>query len=270
VLLANKEVLVVTGSLFMQAVRDHGATLLPLDSEHSAIFQCLPADRGMQGVEKLLLTASGGPFREWNQDALKRATVAEALAHPNWKMGPKITVDSATLMNKGLELIEACWLFGMQPEQIEVVVHPQSVVHSMVQYQDGAVLAQMGTPDMRCPIAFGLAWPARMESGASRLDFRQLAGLTFEAPDEARFPSLALAKAAMQAGGTATAVLNAANEEAVMAFLEERIGFVQIPQLVEMALERVSAPMCDRVSDVVQVDKEARRFVREQLGLICP
>jgi 1-deoxy-D-xylulose-5-phosphate reductoisomerase len=276
-LLANKEALVVTGSLFMDAVRKAGATLLPLDSEHSAIFQCLPsgfrcaaANEGLAGVEKLLLTASGGPFRECSREALEGVTVAQALNHPNWKMGPKITVDSATLMNKGLELIEACWLFGVQPEQIDVVVHPQSVVHSMVQYRDGAVLAQLGTPDMRCPIAVGLAWPERMESGASRLDFRQLANLTFEAPDETRFPCLALARAAMQAGGTATAVLNAANEEAVAAFLAERIGFMRIPQLVEAALEQVAAPACHSLDEVMQVDLAARLFVRQQLGGICP
>lgn len=280
-LLANKEALVVTGSLFMDAVRQSGATLLPLDSEHSAIFQCLPlgfrcasAPTGLDGVEKLLLTASGGPFRDWSREALETVTVAQALKHPNWNMGPKITIDSATLMNKGLELIEACWLFGMAPAQIDVVVHPQSVVHSMVQFRDGAVLAQLGTPDMRCPIAVGLAWPERMESGASRLDFRQLANLSFEAPDETRFPCLTLARQAMLTGGTATAVLNAANEEAVAAFLAERIGFMRIPQLVETALERVSAPVCASLDEVMQVDTEARLFVqeqlRQQLGGICP
>lgn len=276
ILLANKEALVVTGALFMRAVREYGATLLPLDSEHSAIFQCLPAgttcppaDGLPAAVEKLLLTASGGPFRQWSREQIEQASVAQALAHPNWKMGPKISIDSASLMNKGLELIEACWLFGVAPAEIEVVVHPQSVVHSMVQYRDGAVLAQLGTPDMRTPIALGLAWPARMESGAARLDFRQLADLSFETPDEQRFPCLALARAAMQAGGTATAVLNAANEEAVAAFLDARIGFMRIPQLVEAALEKVAAPVCTEVGAVMQVDNAARRFVREQLVTRC-
>lgn len=270
ILLANKEALVVTGSLFMDAVKRHHATLVPLDSEHSAIFQCLPPEGGLAGVDKILLTASGGPFRCWTKEAIQQASVAQALAHPNWDMGAKISIDSATLMNKGLELIEACWLFDVSPADIEVVVHPQSVVHSMVEYRDGTVLAQLGTADMRCPIAHGLSWPARMKSGAKRLDFRQLVGLTFEAPDETRFPCLALAKAAMQAGGSTTAVLNAANEVAVAAFLEERIRFMQIPQLVEAALEYIAAPVCSQVDEVLAVDKEARAYVREQLSSLCP
>ena len=258
VLLANKEALVVTGSLFMDAVKRHGATLLPLDSEHNAIFQCLPEGGVDVGVERLLLTASGGPFRTFTAQQLAQVTPAMAVKHPNWDMGPKISVDSATLMNKGLEFIEACWLFDVAPEQIEVVVHPQSVVHSMVAYRDGSVLAQMGTPDMRTPIACGLSWPERVESGAQRLDFTRLAGLDFEAPDTARFPCLSLARAAMESGGTATAVLNAANEEAVAAFLAGKLDFMGIPAVVEQALERQAAPVCGDVDAVMEIDRQAR------------
>lgn len=268
VLLANKEALVVTGALFMNAVRDSGATLLPLDSEHNAIFQCLPAEGVNDGVERLLLTASGGPFRDFSEAQLQAVTPAQAIKHPNWDMGPKISVDSATLMNKGLEFIEACWLFDVPASQIDVVVHPQSVVHSMVAYRDGSVIAQMGTPDMRTPIACGLSWPERVESGAQRLDFSRLAGLNFELPDTQRFPCLALARAAMETGGTATAVLNAANEEAVAAFLVGSLDFMGIPAVVEQTLARQSAPSCEDVDAVMNIDRQARdvacRLIKER------
>ncbi|MFT6340436.1 MAG: 1-deoxy-D-xylulose-5-phosphate reductoisomerase [Alcanivorax sp.] len=268
VLLANKEALVVTGSLFMDAVKRHGATLLPLDSEHNAIFQCLPDEGVNAGVERLLLTASGGPFREFSAAELAAVTPAQAVKHPNWDMGPKISVDSATLMNKGLEFIEACWLFDVSPDMIDVVVHPQSVVHSMVAYRDGSVLAQLGTPDMRTPIACGLSWPERVESGAQRLDFSALIGLNFEAPDLQRFPCLGLARNAMRAGGTATAVLNAANEEAVAAFLAGRLDFMGIPAVVELTLEKQASPACTDVDAVMEIDRQARemacRLIKER------
>ncbi|WP_111656132.1 1-deoxy-D-xylulose-5-phosphate reductoisomerase [Isoalcanivorax indicus] len=267
ILLANKEALVVTGALFMDAVKASGAELIPVDSEHSAIFQCLPIGaQRMQGVSRLLLTASGGPFRTLDADALARVTPEQAVQHPNWCMGPKISVDSATLMNKGLELIEACWLFDVTPAQVEVVVHPQSVLHSMVEYDDGSVLAQLGTPDMRTPIACALAWPERIRSGAERLDFTRLTGLHFEAPDEARFPCLRLAREAMQAGGVATAVLNAANEEAVAAFLDRRLDFNGIPAVVEAVLEQTATPRCPDVEAVMAVDALARDVARTLIG----
>lgn len=265
-LLANKEALVVAGSLVLKAVKGNHAELIPLDSEHSAIYQCLPADKGLTTVSKLLLTASGGPFRGWSREQLAEVTVEQALAHPNWTMGPKISVDSATLMNKGLELIEACWLFDVTPAQVEVVVHPQSVIHSMVQYVDGAVMAQLGRADMRTAIAFGLSHPSRMTSGVEPMDFSQLSELNFEKPDVDVFPCLSLAKQAMDAGGSTTAVLNAANETVVAAFLKRDIGFTRIPELVERALTQVAAPACDTVADLMAVDKEARRFVRQQIG----
>lgn len=262
ILLANKEALVVTGKLFMDAVAASGATLIPVDSEHNAIFQCLPgAGSHTAGVRKLLLTASGGPFRTYDEAALRQVTAAQAVRHPNWDMGPKISVDSATLMNKGLELIEASWLFAMPSARIDVVVHPQSVIHSMVEYEDGSVLAQLGTPDMRTPIACALSWPQRIASGASRLDFATLSALQFEAPDLQRFPCLKLAREALEAGGTATAVLNAANEVAVAAFLEERIGFMDIADCVAAALDKILAPTCKTVEDVMAVDAATRRFV---------
>jgi 1-deoxy-D-xylulose-5-phosphate reductoisomerase len=260
VLLANKEALVVTGQLFMDAVRRHGAELIPLDSEHNAIFQCLPdAGRSLSGVSRLLLTASGGPFRGHTAEALHSVTVEQALNHPNWEMGPKISVDSATLMNKGLELIEASWLFAMDESRIDVVVHPQSVVHSMVEYDDGSVLAQMGTPDMRTPIACGLSWPQRMASGASRLDFLALSQLTFEAPDLQRFPCLRLAREALRAGGAASAVLNAANEVAVQAFLDRRLPFMDIAACVDNALQALAGHRCDTLDDVFDTDRQSRR-----------
>lgn len=262
ILLANKEALVVTGKLFMDAVAASGATLIPVDSEHNAIFQCLPgAGSHTAGVRKLLLTASGGPFRTYDEAALRQVTAAQAVRHPNWDMGPKISVDSATLMNKGLELIEASWLFAMPSARIEVVVHPQSVIHSMVEYEDGSVLAQLGTPDMRTPIACALSWPQRIASGAPQLDFATLSALQFEAPDLQRFPCLKLARDALDAGGTATAVLNAANEVAVAAFLEDRIGFMDIADCVAAALDKILAPTCKTVEDVLAVDAAARRFV---------
>ena len=262
ILLANKETLVVTGALFMDAVKRHGATLLPVDSEHNAIFQCLPAEGVGPGVRRLLLTASGGPFRGWTREQLTAVTPEQAVCHPNWDMGPKISVDSATLMNKGLEYIEACWLFDVAPERIEVVIHPQSVVHSMVEYLDGSVLAQMGTPDMRTPIACALSWPERIESGASRLDFATLSGLDFQAPDNQAFPCLGLARQAMEEGGAATAVLNAANEEAVAAFLDRRLGFNAIGAVVEETLQRTPSSRCADVDAVMDVDARARDLAR--------
>ncbi|WP_370211509.1 1-deoxy-D-xylulose-5-phosphate reductoisomerase [Alloalcanivorax venustensis] len=262
ILLANKETLVVTGALFMEAVKRHGATLLPVDSEHNAIFQCLPAEGVGPGVRRLLLTASGGPFRGWTREQLTTVTPEQAVCHPNWDMGPKISVDSATLMNKGLEYIEACWLFDVAPQRIEVVIHPQSVVHSMVEYLDGSVLAQMGTPDMRTPIACALSWPERIESGASSLDFATLSGLDFQAPDNDAFPCLGLARQAMEEGGAATAVLNAANEEAVAAFLDRRLGFNAIGAVVEETLQRTPSSRCADVDAVMDVDARARDLAR--------
>ena len=267
VLLANKEALVMAGPLFVAAVRQGGAELLPIDSEHNAIFQCLPpgfAAEGLDaaGVRRILLTGSGGPFRVTPLDRLPDATPEQACAHPNWSMGRKISVDSATMMNKGLEVIEAHWLFGAAPARIEVVVHPQSVVHSMVEYRDGSVLAQLGHPDMRTPIAHALAWPHRMASGAAFLDFSRLQ-LEFQAPDFARFPCLRLAFAALEAGGTAPAVLNAANEVAVRAFLERRIRFTEIAVVVERALERVVPRAADALAPILEADALARSAAGE-------
>ena len=262
VLLANKEALVMSGALFMDAVSRAGATLLPIDSEHNDIYQCLPTDhRGglvKHGVRQLLLTASGGPFRTWSQADIAKVTPEQACAHPNWSMGRKISVDSATLMNKGLELIEACWLFDATPDQIQVVVHPQSVIHSMAAYHDGSVIAQLGNPDMRTPIAYGLAWPERIDAGVETLDLFQVARLDFEAPDEARFPCLGLAREAMQQGGMAPVVLNAANEVAVEAFLQRRLGFTAIGPLVTEVLSRPSQGRVDSLESVLAVDQWAR------------
>ena len=270
-LLANKEALVVGGGLFMAAVRAGGATLLPIDSEHSAIFQCLPEDRDAWGahIDHILLTASGGPFRTRDPASLKNVTPDEACAHPNWVMGRKISVDSATMMNKALEVIEARWLFDLVPEQIRVVIHPQSIVHSMVVCRDNSVLAQMGTPDMRVPIAYGLSHPQRIESGAGQLDFSQLGGLSFEAPDLARYPGLALAWDTLHDAPGSTAVLNAANEEAVAAFLARTIRFDQIHAVNVLTLERVEARSgeCDSIGALLELDARARRqalqFVKE-------
>lgn len=266
VLLANKEALVLTGQLFMDAVAASGAELIPVDSEHNAIFQCMPnASEQNKSVTRLLLTASGGPFRGYQLAELEQVTPAQAIRHPNWDMGPKISVDSATLMNKGLELIEASWLFAMPSQQIDVVVHPQSVIHSMVEYEDGSVLAQLGTPDMRTPIACALSWPERMISGSARLDFTQMGELQFEQPDLDSFPCLRLARQALEAGGTATAVLNAANEVAVAAFLGGRIHFTGISQCVDAALEKILAPACKTIDDVLAVDAATRRFVEARI-----
>lgn len=267
VLLANKESLVMAGDLFMQAVHAHGAQLLPIDSEHNAIFQCLPASfagASAAGVSSIVLTASGGPFRNWSEAALKNVTPDQACAHPNWSMGRKISVDSASLMNKGLELIEACWLFGLQPEQVEVVVHPQSIIHSMVRYQDGSVLAQMGNPDMRTPIAHALAWPDRMDSGVAPLDFLTLGSLDFEAPDLVRFPCLALAFEAAK-GGSASTCLNAANEVAVSAFLDLRLSFNGIAALNEAVMSRLSGAVATSVEEILAQDEEARALANQWL-----
>ncbi len=259
-LLANKEALVVGGDWFMDAVREGGAQLLPIDSEHSAIFQSLPDDPTTweRRVDRLVLTASGGPFRTRDPATLSTVTPAEACAHPNWSMGRKISVDSATMMNKGLEVIEARYLFGLPPDRIEVVIHPQSTVHSLVQYHDGSLVAQLGVPDMRVPIAYGLSWPERMESGAPRLDFSSLAAMTFERPDPRRFPGLQLAWDALRAPPGTTAVLNAANEVAVQAFLDGRIRFDQIHAVNLATLERCvpTAPAC--LGDLMAIDGQAR------------
>lgn len=267
ILLANKEALVMSGALFMEAVQQHGATLLPIDSEHNAIFQCLPADFSRrsfaeQGIEKLLLTASGGPFRGWKPEQLLNVTPEQAVAHPNWSMGRKISVDSATLMNKGLELIEACWLFNVQPEAIQVVVHPQSIIHSMVSYRDGSVLAQLGNPDMRTPIAHALAWPERIHAGVSPLDLMSSANLTFEQPDETAFPCLNLAREAFRLGGTAPASLNAANEVAVEAFLERRIRFTQIAEVIKTVLNLSNLCPANDLELLLSEDQLARQLAQ--------
>ena len=260
-LLANKEALVVGGDVFMQAVRKGGAQLLPIDSEHSAIYQSLPEDPASwpARVEKIILTASGGPFRTRDPASLRHVTPDEACAHPNWVMGRKISVDSATMMNKALEVIEAKYLFGLAPERIEVVIHPQSIIHSMVQYYDTSVVAQMGTPDMRVPIAYGLSWPERITSGAKTLDFKNLAHMTFEVPDDARFPGLPLAWNVLKAPVGSTAVLNAANEIAVAAFLDKRIRFDHIHQVNHETLSAVSVSEVNDIEGLLALDAEARR-----------
>lgn len=270
VLLANKEALVTAGALFMSAVREAGALLMPIDSEHNAIFQCLPiapnGQPGLKGVERILLTASGGPFRRWSAASIRDASPDQACAHPNWDMGRKISVDSASLMNKGLELAEACWLFDVTPGQVDIVVHPQSIIHSMVQYQDGSVLAQLGNPDMRTPIAYGLAWPERIMAGVAPLDIIATARLDFEAPDEGRFPCLRIARQAIAAGGTAMASCNAANEIAVAAFLAGELGFTDIPRLIEETLERVPRAEPTTLDIVEQADALARDTARMLLA----
>lgn len=264
VLLANKESLVMSGALFMQTVKDNKATLLPIDSEHNAIFQCLPStfdsDLPKIGVRKILLTASGGPFRNTAIEQLATVTPAQACAHPNWSMGKKISVDSATMMNKGLELIEACWLFNAQPEQIEIVIQPQSVIHSMVDYLDGSVLAQLGNPDMRTPIAHALAWPDRITSGVTPLDLFKIGHLDFMQPDEQRFPCLRLAKEAIKTKGTAPAILNAANEVAVAAFLNEQIKFTMIKQVIAETLNKLAVTDASTLELILTADGQARRF----------
>ena len=268
VLLANKEALVMSGNLFMQAMKIGGGELLPIDSEHNAIYQCLPKDftntpHPSQGVEELWLTASGGPFRDSSLEQLRDVTPNQACAHPNWVMGRKISVDSATMMNKGLEVIEAFWLFGLPLEKIKVLIHPQSVVHSMVRYRDGSVIAQLGQPDMRTPIAYGLAWPERIAAGVAPLNLTQLATLSFTEPDLTRFPCLSLAFAAAKTGGTAPAILNAANEIAVAAFLEERIPFLQIPAIVEKTLSAISVTHASSLELILEVDAQARAIARD-------
>ena len=254
---ANKEVLVCAGALVMEEVSRHGATLLPVDSEHNAIWQCFDFDR-VEGIEKITLTCSGGPFRERAIEDMRGVTPKQAVAHPNWNMGAKISVDSATLMNKGLELIEAYHLFQMPPDRIDIVVHPQSVIHSMVSYRDGSVLAQLGSPDMRTPIAYALAWPDRITTPTKRLDLAAVGKLTFEAPDEQRFPALRVAREALLRGGGASTVLNAANETAVHAFLEGRIGFLDIVRTVEGTLATVPADNLESLEDVYNYDQAAR------------
>jgi len=271
-LLANKEALVMSGKLLMQAAEASGAVILPLDSEHNAIFQSLPAtSQGVttRGVEKILLTASGGPFRNTTLEALSVVTPQQALAHPNWSMGPKISIDSATLMNKGLEVIEACHLFAVDVDDIEVIVHPESIIHSMVRYHDGSVVAQLGRPDMRTPIAHALAWPDRIDSGVKPLDFLELAGLHFEKPDTNRFPCLALAIDAQRTGGSAPVVLNAANEVAIDAFLEGRVSFLQLSELVADTLSRSKISPAADLPTIIAADADARRLARELLKGSC-
>ena len=266
ILLANKETLVMAGSLFMQAVKQGGATLLPIDSEHNAIFQVMPPQHLAQladgGIRKIILTASGGPFRKFTQEQLNHVTPELALKHPNWVMGAKITIDSASLMNKGLEVIEAHWLFNAKPSQIDVVVHPQSIIHSMVEYVDGSVLAQLGNPDMRTPIAYALAYPNRIESGVASLNLLEIAKLEFEAPDKKRFPCLQLAYDALQLGGTAPAILNAVNELAVAAFLNKQIHFLDIAHLIQSALNSIKIAPVSSIEQLIAADNEARNFAQ--------
>jgi 1-deoxy-D-xylulose-5-phosphate reductoisomerase len=259
---ANKEVLVCAGSLFMQEVAMHGATLLPVDSEHNAIWQCFDFER-VEGIEKITLTCSGGPFRECTVEQMRNATVKEAVNHPTWNMGAKISIDSATLMNKGLEIIEAHHLFGLPSEEIDVVIHPQSVIHGLVTYHDGSVLAHMGTPDMRTPIAYVLGWPGRTAAPMQRLDLATVGRLTFEHPDPERFPALRLAREALVQGGGSPTVLNAANETAVRAFIEGRIGFLDIAAVVEETLEELPVGQLGSLDDVHHIDHEARALAAE-------
>jgi 1-deoxy-D-xylulose-5-phosphate reductoisomerase len=267
--LANKECLVCAGDLFMRTAAERRVRLLPVDSEHNAVFQVLET-RNAAEVERIVLTASGGPFRTWSREAMLQASPADALKHPNWSMGPKVTIDSATLMNKGLEIIEAHHLFGLRPDQIEVLVHPQSVVHGMVCYSDGAMLAELGAPDMRTPIAHCLAWPGRIPAATQRLDLAALGSLTFEAPDLARFPALGLARAALASGGWATNILNAANEAAVAGFLAGGLGFLEIAGLVEDVLDRAAgeglAGAPATIEEALAIDALGRRLAAERGG----
>lgn len=270
ILLANKETLVMAGRIFMDAVKQSGSPLLPIDSEHNAIFQALPqhyaGNLNAAGVSQILLTASGGPFRNTPLSELQHVTPEQACAHPNWSMGRKISVDSATMMNKGLEVIEAHWLFNAPAEAIQVVVHPQSVIHSMVQYVDGSVLAQLGNPDMRTPIAYGLAYPERIDAGVAALDLFKIARLDFVAPDFERFPCLTLAYQALRAGGTAPAIMNAANEVAVEAFLKQRIKFLDIPHLIEEVLSKLPTVQVEVLNDVLLADAQARVLAQAWMG----
>ncbi len=276
VLLANKEALVMSGEIMMQAARDHQALLLPVDSEHNAIFQSLPhnyleAERNgqpQQGVSRILLTASGGPFLNHSLEQLEKVTPAQACKHPNWSMGQKISVDSATLMNKGLELIEACHLFSISEHFVTVVVHPQSIIHSMVQYVDGSTLAQMGNPDMCTPIAHALAWPERLQTNVPALDLFEYSQLNFQAPDIQKFPALDLARQAMRAGGLAPTILNAANEVAVAAFLKEQIGFTNIPQVVEHTLQKLENSVADNIESILNKDEIARHVAQQYISSI--
>jgi 1-deoxy-D-xylulose-5-phosphate reductoisomerase len=268
VALANKEALVTAGQLMTSAASEHGATILPVDSEHNAIFQCL-AGSNEQDVSKLILTASGGPFRTAPAETMNAATPAQAVAHPNWSMGAKISVDSATLMNKGLELIEAHYLFGLPSSRIDVVIHPQSIIHSMVEFIDGSVLAQLGSPDMRIPIAYALAWPERMETPAVRLDLTAIGRLDFQAPDLARFPALRLAREALEASGGAPIVLNAANEVAVAMFLDGRIRFPDIAATVEHALASSDVDEPCSIADVLEIDRATRDRVASAMKASC-
>ena len=267
ILLANKEALVMSGRIFMDEVRNNHAVLLPVDSEHNAIFQCMPGDfeRGLEqvGVRQILLTASGGPFRQRNLESLHEVTPEEACAHPNWEMGRKISVDSATMMNKGLEVIEACWLFDAPTDKVEVVLHPQSVVHSMVEYADGSVLAQLGSPDMRTPIAHAMAWPERIDAGVKRLDLFDVARLDFERPDFNRFPCLRLAYQALERGGTATTILNAANEIAVEAFLNKQLKFTAISHVIARTLDEMSVENVESLDVVLAADEAARAIAQD-------
>ena len=268
VLLANKEALVMSGKLFMDAVRENGAQLLPIDSEHNAIFQCMPRDfndgPAMTGVTRILLTASGGPFLTRPVGELDSVTPAEACAHPNWDMGKKISVDSATMMNKGLEVIEACWLFDTGVENVEIVIHPESVIHSLVEYSDGSVLAQLGNPDMRTPIAHAMAWPRRIESGVKKLNLSDISQLNFEKPDPERFPCLELARQALAHGGTATTILNAANEVAVAEFLGGRIRYTAIAEVVKQTLEGIANQPADTLEQILEADRQARDYAGNQ------
>jgi len=272
VLLANKEALVMSGQLFMDAVNHHQAELLPIDSEHNAVFQCSPPPTrnghslAQRGIDKILLTASGGPFRDVPLSALHDVSPDQACAHPNWQMGRKISVDSATMMNKGLEVIEACWLFNAQPAQVDVLIHPQSIVHSLVAYHDGSVLAQLGNPDMRTPIAHALGFPDRISAGVTPLDLAAIGQLDFYTPDTQRFPCLRLAYDAMQVGGTSTTILNAANEIAVDAFLQQRLRFTAIPNVVETTLSHLTARDADELTYILDADAEARQFTSEVIA----
>ena len=270
ILLANKETLVMAGNVFMDAVHASGSVLLPIDSEHNAIFQALPrgydGDLAKNGVRRILLTASGGPFRNTPLEELQHVTPEQACAHPNWSMGRKISVDSASMMNKGLEVIEAHWLFNAGADDIQVVVHPQSVIHSLVEYVDGSVLAQLGNPDMRIPIAYGLAWPERIDSGVAPLDLFKVATMDFTAPDFGRFPCLALAYQALRTAGTAPAILNAANEVAVAAFLDSRISFLSIPHVIEAVLDALPVGKVGSLDDVLGADADARRMAQQHIG----